>query len=130
MRRLETNKLTRRPLRDNRTVPRNWDEHYSHPDHVDLAPEPLLVQAADLLPPACALDLASGPGRNALHLARLGWQVTAVDSSAVAIGLLRRHAMHPGELRAEFDGWNVLFYSEGREPQRSRRTARIIARRA
>ena len=188
--------------RDNEYLPRNWDAHYSEPDHVDLTPEPLLVEAADLRRPGRALDLACGPGRNALHLARLGWQVTAVDSSAVAIGLLRRHAaglpvdctladlergefsiapegyhlicdffylqrslfpqiragvgpggvfagaihlfddapttrprnpdflMHPGELRAEFDGWKVLFYSEGREPQRSRHTARIIARRA
>ena len=183
-------------------MPHNWNAHYSEPDHLDLAPEPLLVEAADLLRPAGALDLACGPGRNALHLARLGWQVTAVDSSAVAIGLLRRHAgglpvdclladlergefsiaperyhlicdffylqrnlfpqiragvgpggifagaihlfdnapttrprnpdflMHPGELRAEFDGWKVTFYSEGREPGRSRHTARIIARRA
>jgi SAM-dependent methyltransferase len=183
-------------------VPRDWDAHYSEPDHVDLTPEPLLVEAADLLRPGRALDLACGPGRNALHLARLGWQVTAVDSSAVAIGLLRRHAgglavdcaladlerggfyiapegyhlicdffylqrnlfpqiragvgpggvfagaihlfddapatrpcnpdfrMHPGELRALFDGWKVLFYSERGEPGRTRRTARIIARRA
>jgi len=183
-------------------VPRDWDEHYSNPDHVDLIAEPLLVQAADLLPPGRALDLACGPGRNALHLARLGWQVTAVDSSAVAMGLLRQRArglpidarradlergefaiaadsydlicdffylqrdlfaairegvklggvfagaihlfddapasrprnpdflMHPGELRREFDGWKVVFYTEGGEPGRSRRTARIIARRA
>jgi hypothetical protein len=38
--------------------------------------------------------------------------------------------LHPGELRGLFDGWKVLFYSEGGEPGRSRRTARIIARRA
>jgi tellurite methyltransferase len=183
-------------------VPRDWDEHYSHPEHIDSMAEPLLVAAADLLPPGRALDLACGPGRNALHLARLGWRVTAVDSSAVAIALLgdcsrglpvealradlergefaiepdaydlicdffylqrslfpqiragvrpggvftgaihlfddapasrpRNPAflMHPGELRREFDGWKVALYTEGGEPGRSRRTARIIARRA
>jgi SAM-dependent methyltransferase len=183
-------------------VPRNWDAHYAEPDHVNLTPEPLLVEAADLLRPGRALDLACGPGRNALHLASLGWQVTAVDSSALAIGLLRQNAgdlpingiladlekgefsiapegydlicdflylqrnlfpairagvcpggvfagaihlldgapsdsprdprfrLNPGELRALFDGWKVLFYSEGGEPERRRHTARIIARRA
>jgi SAM-dependent methyltransferase len=183
-------------------VPRNWDQHYADPAHVDSTADPLLIQAAELFPPSRALDLASGPGRHALYLARLGWRVTAVDSSAVAIALLRAQAaglpihaqradlergefaiapaayhlicdfhylqhslfpqiregvhpggvfagaihlfdtapaprprnpdflLHPGELRGLFDGWKVIFYSEGAEPGRSRRTARIIARRA
>lgn len=183
-------------------MPRNWDQHYSDPANVDLAPAPLLVEAAELLPPGAALDLASGPGRNALYLAALGWKVTAVDSSAVAIRLLReraagllvdaRHAdleagdfviepaaydlicdfyylqralfpairegvrpggafagaihlfddapaarprnpaylLHPGELREQFTGWKILFYSESPEPGRHRRSARIVARRA
>jgi len=185
-----------------KNVPRDWDHHYSSPDYIDYTPEPLLVQAADLLPPGRALDLACGPGRNALHLAKLGWHVTAVDSSAVAIRLLREQIagaavearlanlecnefsiapdgydlicdffylqrdlfpqiragvrlggvfagaihlfddapairprnpdflMHPGELRDQFDGWKILYYTEGGEPGRSRRTARILARRA
>src|SRR5438067_11196563 len=44
------------------------------------------------MPPGRALDLACGAGRNALYLATLGWQVTAVDSSAVAISILRERA--------------------------------------
>jgi len=187
---------------DNKNVPRNWDQHFADPAHVDLEADPLLIEAADLLPPGRALDLACGPGRHALYLARLGWRLTAVDASAVAIGLLRAKAsglaidaqvadlergefaitpgayelicdfyylqrglfaelregvhpggvfagaihlignapgqgpsnpdyvLHPGELRGLFDGWKVLFYSEGAEPGRSRRTARILARRA
>ena len=155
-----------------------------------------------MLSPGRALDLASGPGRHALYLARLGWRVTALDSSPVAIGLLRARAahlpldvhladlergeftiapntyqlicdflylqrslfpqiregihpggvfagaihlfdgtcsatpnnpdflLHPGELRSLFEGWKGLFYSEGGEPGRTRRTARILARRA
>ena len=39
-------------------------------------------QASDAGP---ALDLACGPGRNALYLAERGWRVTAVDGSPVAI---------------------------------------------
>ena len=183
-------------------MPRNWDQHYADPAHTDSTVDPLLIQAAEMLLPGRALDLACGTGRHALYLARLGWRVTAVDSSAVAIGLLHaqaaglpldarladlergefelapnayqlicdfyylqrnlfpqiREAVHPGgvfagaihvfddapalrprnpdfllqagELRGFFDGWKVLFYSEGGEPGRSRRTARIIARRA
>ena len=30
----------------------------------------------------------------------------------------------------EFAGWKILYYSEGPEPGRTRRSARIIARRA
>ena len=44
------------------------------------------------MPPGRALDLASGPGRNALYLAALGWRAVAVDSSATAIRVLRDRA--------------------------------------
>jgi len=178
-------------------VPRNWDEQYANAPNFDLDAAPLLVEVADMLPPGDALDLACGLGRNALYLARLGWQVTAVDSSPAAIGLLTGRAgglaihaqvadlaqhqfaiaaaaydlicdffylqrdlfpfirdgvrpggmfagaihlfdenrasafaMRPGELRSEFHGWKILFYSESAEPNHARRTARIIARRA
>lgn len=73
-------------------VPRNWDEYYSDPANLDLAPAPLVVEVADLLPPGQALDLACGAGRNALYLASLGWEVTAVDASPVAIRALRELA--------------------------------------
>lgn len=73
-------------------MPRNWDQHYADPDHIDLTADPLLIQAAEQLPPGRALDIACGPGRHALYLAGLGWRVTAVDSSVTAIGLLRMHA--------------------------------------
>jgi SAM-dependent methyltransferase len=44
------------------------------------------------LAPGRALDVACGSGRNALHLARLGFEVDAVDISAVAIEHLRTAA--------------------------------------
>jgi SAM-dependent methyltransferase len=71
---------------------RNWDEHYADAANIESAPEPLLVQVADLLPAGKALDLACGPGRNALYLAGLGWRVTAVDRSTTALGWLRQRA--------------------------------------
>jgi len=79
-------------IADNSWLPRDWDRHYSDASSLDFTPAPLLVEVAEMLPAGRALDLACGAGRNALHLARLGWSVTAVDRSAVAIGLLRERA--------------------------------------
>jgi hypothetical protein len=42
----------------------------------------------------------------------------------------RQFSLGPGELRNEFAGWKILFYSEGAESGRERRSASIIARRA
>jgi SAM-dependent methyltransferase len=73
-------------------VPRDWDRHYSDAAQLEQTPDPLLVEVAEMSPVGEALDLASGPGRNAIYLASLGWRVTAVDRSAVAIGILRGRA--------------------------------------
>lgn len=73
-------------------MPRDWNRHYAEQSDIDLTPDPLLVEVADQLPPGRALDLACGAGRHALHLARLGWRVTAVDSSPEAIRRLRQSA--------------------------------------
>ncbi len=73
-------------------VPRDWDEYYRTRPNTDLSPEPLVVEAAEWLPPGRALDLACGAGRHALYLAKLGWHVTAVDASQVALDRLRRNA--------------------------------------
>jgi tellurite methyltransferase len=87
-------------------VPRNWDEHYSDPGNIDWTPDPLLLEAAEWLPPGDALDLACGAGRNALYLAKIGWRVTAVDASHAAIDLLRRRSagraieLHTADLEA------------------------------
>src|SRR3954469_3927503 len=47
-----------------------------------------------------------------------------------AIHLEGSFALRTGELREEFAGWKILYYSEGAESGRSPRSARIIARRA
>lgn len=44
-----------------------------------MEPLDIVVRAASLLPPGRALDIACGRGRNAIYLAFLGWQVTAID---------------------------------------------------
>ena len=78
-----------------------WNERYRAGEQLFETPSPLVERFAGSLAPGDALDLACGPGRNALYLASLGWRVTAVDGSAVAIDLLRAKAQ--ARLRPDFD---------------------------
>jgi SAM-dependent methyltransferase len=47
-----------------------------------------------------------------------------------ALHLTGSFALQSGELRNEFAGWKILYYSEGAEAGRSRASARIVARKA
>ncbi|MGH9629846.1 MAG: methyltransferase domain-containing protein [Bryobacteraceae bacterium] len=73
-----------------------WEERYRAGEGLDKPSEPLLVSLVEQLKPGRALDLACGAGRNALHLARAGWRVTAVDSSRAAMSLPERSAQELG----------------------------------
>jgi SAM-dependent methyltransferase len=55
-------------------------------------PNRTLVREVADLAPGRALDLACGEGRNAHWLAELGWKVTGVDFSEVAIARARERA--------------------------------------
>jgi tellurite methyltransferase len=70
----------------------HWDARYRASEQMFETPSPLVTRFVAGLTPGIALDLACGPGRHALHLARLGWKVIAVDGSAVAIEKLRDRA--------------------------------------
>jgi SAM-dependent methyltransferase len=61
-------------------------------------PDENLVSYAErgLIAPGRALDLGCGPGRNALHLARLGFQVDAVDLSPAAVAWAEDRAREAG----------------------------------
>ncbi len=61
-----------------------WDRRFAEKEWIS-TPDPLLVELVGPLPPGRALDVASGPGRNSLWLAGSGWEVTALDSSVVAL---------------------------------------------
>ncbi|MGI8680386.1 MAG: class I SAM-dependent methyltransferase [Jatrophihabitans sp.] len=64
----------------------HWDERYRATESVWGAPPNRWVeQEVASLRPGVALDLACGEGRNAIWLDSLGWQVIAVDFSAVAL---------------------------------------------
>lgn len=63
-----------------------WDERYADSELVwSRGPNLFVEQECRDLSPARAVDLACGEGRNAIWLASLGWEVTAVDFSQVAL---------------------------------------------
>jgi SAM-dependent methyltransferase len=63
-----------------------WDDRYRSSELIwGIAPNRWVEQELAGLPAGRALDVACGEGRNALWLAALGWQVTAVDFSPVAL---------------------------------------------
>ncbi len=62
----------------------SWDAKFSEaqwPSKPDLA---LIALTSDLMP-GKALDIGCGPGRNAIWLARQGWDVTGIDASQVGL---------------------------------------------
>jgi ubiquinone/menaquinone biosynthesis C-methylase UbiE len=73
----------------------DWDERYAERQQWSSEPDALIAELLAGLPPGQAVDLAAGEGRHALWLAGLGWQVTAVDFSAVGLG--RGAAQHGAE---------------------------------
>lgn len=70
-----------------------WDERYSVDDYVyGRAPNDFLLEKTAELKEGRALCLAEGEGRNAVHLARRGFSVTAVDRSSVGLAKAERLA--------------------------------------
>jgi tellurite methyltransferase len=73
-----------------------WDERYAKREHINDQPHPLITKFVSDFPAGSALDVACGLGRHAVWLAERGWQVTAVDSSAVAMQILEEHSRGAG----------------------------------
>lgn len=85
-----------------------WDEHYGAHDHGwGLEPNLFVREQCQGLPVGRAIDLACGEGRNAVWLARLGWRVTGVDVSAVAIERARTVTAEQSALHALRLEWQV-----------------------
>lgn len=71
----------------------DWDDRYAASELVWSAePNQFVARECADLAPGRAVDLAAGEGRNAIWLARRGWEVTAVDFSQVALDKGRRLA--------------------------------------
>src|SRR5512139_470377 len=66
--------------------PLRWDRRYATEAYAfGTEPNDFLVEVAPLIPAGPVLCLAEGEGRNAVWLAGRGYEVTAVDASAVGI---------------------------------------------
>jgi len=75
----------------------DWDRRYAGGDLLwTERPNRFLVAEIADLAPGRALDLACGEGRNAVWLAELGWRVTGVDFSEVAVEKAHRLAARRG----------------------------------
>lgn len=74
-----------------------WDERYSGEDYAyGTEPNDFLRAVAPRLPVGRTLCLGEGEGRNAVFLAGLGHEVTALDGSAVGLAKTRRLAESRG----------------------------------
>jgi len=70
-----------------------WDKKYTESDKLlgFREPSPLLKQFFSSVQGTKALDIACGTGRNTLYLAQNGFEVDALDISAVALQELTQH---------------------------------------
>ncbi len=76
------------------TAGTKWDLRYQDADPATTSPARVLGQNAHLLSePKCALDLACGMGGSAIYLAKLGWQVDAIDASEVVCEKLTTYSI-------------------------------------
>jgi SAM-dependent methyltransferase len=88
----------------------DWDARYAAVENLWAAkPNRFLVAEVGELEPGRALDLACGEGQNAIWLATLGWQVTGVDYSEVAIAKARGRAEREG-IDADFVCADLVSY--------------------
>jgi len=82
-----------------------WNQRYAKPGYTyGTAPNEFLVSVADRIPQGRVLSLGDGEGRNSVYLARLGYDVTAVDVSDVGLekdGILSIFCHLPKPLRQQ-----------------------------
>jgi len=72
-----------------------WDDKYSGDSYLfGTRPNRFLVESVAGVTPCPALSLGEGEGRNAVYLAGLGFDVTAVDQSAVGLRKARQLAQN------------------------------------
>jgi SAM-dependent methyltransferase len=87
-----------------------WDRRYQTSELIWTAtPNRFVVGEVTGLRPGRALDLGAGEGRNAVWLAEQGWQVTAVDYSAVGLAKAARLAEARG-VRVDWVTADLLEY--------------------
>ena len=100
-----------------------WNRFFTAPNPgFNTEPNAFLVSVVENRKPGRALDVGMGEGRNALYLARLGWQVTGFDPAEKAVALADERAKKLGlrittavTVDTEFDfgseQWDLILYS-------------------
>jgi len=74
-----------------------WDERYAEEDYVyGTEPNEFLKAQSHSLPSGKIISLCEGEGRNAVYLAKQGYEVTGVDSSSVGLAKARKLADREG----------------------------------
>lgn len=79
----------------------DWNRRYRSREEINSEPAPILVSAVSSVPAGRALDLACGAGRNAIWLARRGWDVVAIDGAREALRIV--HELAPAIDARELD---------------------------
>jgi len=80
-----------------RTDQKRWDKRFGTKEFaLGREPNPFLKRYIHLLPKGKALDIATGEGRNAVFLARHGFEVDAVDISEKGLKKARKLAREIG----------------------------------
>jgi SAM-dependent methyltransferase len=85
----------------------NFDRIYSG-EKMPFRTEPnaFLVESTKDVKPGRALDVAMGQGRNALYLAKTGWEVTGFDISSTGLAAVRAAAERAGvKIQTVLQGW-------------------------
>lgn len=97
-----------------------WDERYRSQARLwSREPNRYLVSEASGLDPGTALDAGCGEGADAIWLAERGWQVLAVDLSAVAVQRAAANAAAAGDRVASRIDWQQADLT-GWDPGRDR----------
>lgn len=74
-----------------------WNSRYAEPGFAyGTEPNTFLASVSDRIPKGRVLSLGEGEGRNAVYLASLGYDVTAVDSSDVGLAKAMQLAANHG----------------------------------
>lgn len=100
-----------------------WNRFFTAPNPgFNTEPNAFLVSVAETRKPGRALDVGMGEGRNALYLAKLGWDVTGFDPAEKAVALAQERAKKLGiTIKTEIaldstfdfgtDQWDLILYS-------------------
>jgi SAM-dependent methyltransferase len=74
-----------------------WSDYFhGNNQNFNRKPNLLLTQAVEGIRPGKALDVGMGEGRNAIYLAKRGWEVTGVDRAEGALAVARQQARGQG----------------------------------